>query len=152
MSAATKSEPEDMEAARIAALAKHLECEADELSVNGHDEYLVEHSRREYLVMTDSEADERAGEYIRESLWAFNASFIIDHSKLPTDAEEMVKSFQQDKCEGANETIEALIEDMEEFVSDAISADGRAHFLNTYDDEEHEIKTDAGLFYVYRVQ
>jgi hypothetical protein len=92
----------------------------------------------DYYVLTDSEADEKAAEYIKDSLWAFNASFIIEHSKLPYEAKEMVQSFQSVKCESANDTIEALIEDMNEFVQDAIRADGRGHFLSSYDGNENE--------------
>lgn len=31
----------------------------------------------EFLVLTDDEADEKAKEYIKETLWAFNAGFIL---------------------------------------------------------------------------
>jgi hypothetical protein len=101
--------------------------------------------RREYSVLTDAEADSAAYAYIKESLWAFNTSFILAHSKLPAEAEEMIRSFQE-KCEGANETILALIVDLDHFVEDAICADGRGHFLSSYDGEEVE----SGQFYIYR--
>jgi len=104
-----------------------------------------------YIVLTDDEANEMASNYIRESLWAFNASFIIDHSKLPYDAIEMVQSYQQTQCEGANETIEALIEDMDEFIDDAISADGRGHFMSSYDGRENEETVNGITFYIYRI-
>lgn len=103
------------------------------------EEFDTEDYNNDYLVLTDSEADEKAEEYIKDSLWAFNSDFIINHSALPYEAKEMIKSFQRDKCEGANDTIEALIEDMDKFVSDAISADGRGHFMSSYDGEENEI-------------
>lgn len=91
----------------------------------------------EYAVATsEEEADEAAAEYIKDSLWAFRAEFIIDHSKLPYEAIEMIRTFQAEKCEDANETIEALIEDLDVFISDAISADGRGHFLAPYDFDE----------------
>jgi len=95
----------------------------------------------EYAVATNEDkADEAAAAYIKDSLWAFTAEFIIDHSKLPYDAIEMIRSFQQDKCEDANDTIAALIENMDEFVSDAISTDGRGHFLSPYDGKETSLK------------
>lgn len=105
----------------------------------------------DYLVLTDEEADEKAAEYIKDSLWAFNASFIIDHSKLPYDAIDMIKNYQDTQCERANETIEALIEDMDEFISDAISADGRGHFMSTYDGNEYEETIEGETFYIYRI-
>lgn len=128
---------------KIEALAKYLECEVTEIYENG-DRFEV--GNKEYSVLTDEEANEKAAEYIKDSLWAFNAEFIIDHSKLPYEAVEMVKSYQEKKCESANETIETLIEDMDSFVEDAISADGRGHFMSTYDGEEHE----EGEYFIYR--
>ena len=104
-----------------------------------------------YLVLTDEEATERTTEYIKQSLWAFNASFIIDHSKLPYEAEEMIANFQREKCEDANDVMEALIEDMDKFVADAISADGRGHFMSSYDGQEHEETIEGETFYIYRI-
>ena len=104
----------------------------------------------DYLVLTDEEADKKAAEYIKESVWAFTAEFIVDHSKLPYEAVEMVQAFQE-KYEDANKTILALIEDFDEFVSDAISADGRGHFMNSYDGHEHEVNIDGTYYYVYRM-
>jgi len=105
----------------------------------------------DYLVCDDDEAQEKTEIYIKESVWAFNASFIVDHSKLPYEAKEMIENFQTTKCEDANETILALIEDFDDFVSDAISADGRGHFMNSYDGHEHEVNIDGTYYYVYRM-
>ena len=104
----------------------------------------------DYSVCTDEEAGEAAKEYIKNSAWAFNAEFIVDHSRLPYEAIEMVQAFQQ-KCEDANETILALINDFEDFVSDAISEDGRGHFLSSYDGHEHEVNINGTYYYVYRM-
>lgn len=133
------------ESGKIRALAAHLGVGRDEVEPTEWGNYRA--GRHEYLVLTDEEADEEARKDIKESLWAFNTGFIIDHSKLPPEAEEMVKFFQEEKSEGANETIKALIEDMDEFVSDAIAADGRGHFLSPYDGEERE----EGGFFIYRI-
>ena len=88
----------------------------------------------------------RAEEYIKDSLWAFNAEFIVEQAKLPDEAVEMVRGFQEAKSEGANETIAALIKDMDGFVAAAIQADGRGHFLAGYDGAENE----EGGFFIYR--
>lgn len=108
-----------------------------------------------FAVYTDEEADKKAAEDIQESLWAFNADFILDHSKLENYNEATISAFkkmQESLCEDANELVEAIINDMDEFVEDAISADGRGHFLNTYDNEENETKDDNGeTFYIYRL-
>ncbi len=44
-----------------------------------------------------------------------------------------------------------MIEDEDEFVSQAISADGRGHFLNTYDGNENEQTIEGTTFYIYRM-
>lgn len=90
------------------------------------------------IAVSDLEADEACKKYIEDSAWAFTPEFIIDHSNLPYEALEMIKEFQAKKCEDANETILALINDFNKFISDAISADGRGHFLSGYDGEEKE--------------
>jgi len=115
---------------------------------------LVERDDGGYMVLTDEEADEKAKEYIKTSLWAFNADFICRMCGLPYAAEEMIRSFQGTECEGANDTILALIENadgIDFFVEQAINADGRGHFLNTYDGEEHEIKHGNEWLYIYKV-
>lgn len=111
----------------------------------------------DYLVLTDDEADEYVKEEIKNLVWTFKPEFIIDHTELPYESEEMIKTFQEEKCEGANETILAMIDDFDEFVRDAISADGRGHFLAHYDGEENKIEvfnTEKGiveLFYIYKI-
>lgn len=129
---------------RTAALAKYLDMGKDDIEEVHEGEYSV--GNKEYLVLTDAEADRRTEEHIKDSLWAFNAEFIIEHSKLPYEALEMIRGFQEAKSEGANETIAALIDDMDEFVAAAIGADGRGHFLSGYDGEENE----EGGFFIYR--
>ncbi len=130
---------------RIKTLAKFLEVDKGDLKNLGDNRFGL--GEKEYLVLTDNEADRATRAYIEDSLWAFNAGFIIEHSKLPWEAEEMIKGFQEAKSEDANETIKALIKDMKEFVDDAISADGRGHFLSGYDGEENE----EGDFFIYRI-
>lgn len=109
----------------------------------------------EYLVGTDDEATEYAREQIEQSLWAFNASFLASWLKCP---EESVKAVQDnEKCEGNNETFATWLEEvngeswLEDFADDAISADGRGHFVSNYDGNEHEFTLDGTTFYAYRV-
>ena len=40
---------------------------------------------------------------------------------------------------------------MDEFIEDAISADGRGHFLSSYDSEEVEIDIDDETYFAYRL-
>ena len=132
---------------KIKELAEELDVSVDDIEESDYDDCLFDVGNAEYLVLTDEEADQKVRDYIEESVWAFNAWFIIEHSDLPFEAEEMIKGFQESKCESANETILALIKDFDEFVEDAISADGRGHFLATYDGDE--IETES--FFIYRV-
>ena len=108
----------------------------------------------EYKVLTDAEADEEAKESILNDLWAFNADFILQHTEFynnSTDREDKefcdsLKQLQGSICESANSIVKALICDIDEFVTDAINADGRGHFLSFYDGEEHE----QDEFFIYR--
>jgi len=107
-----------------------------------------EHS--DWLVCTDEEADARASEYIRESLWAFNTSFLAGQTSLP----EEVFSALQPQCESANDAVRRLIESpcgLNSFVEAAIGADGRGNFVASYDHEEHEVQIGTHTFYIYRL-
>jgi len=146
---------------RIRALCAEFDYLPDDVTIgyNWYDEYpLFEVGSEEYLVLTAEEADHACRLYIEETLWAFNAWFIVQHSVLPysSDTVELIQGYQEDKCEDANETIKALITDIDEFVEDAISADGRGHFLSGYDGEEIETdyqvtEDDKRVYYIYRL-
>ena len=108
----------------------------------------------EWLVLTDEEADELTREEIEESLWAFNPDFIVRHmpnlGKLTKKQEsDLIGALGQIQslCEDCNPLFAAIIEDMDDFVDDAIASDGRGHFLARYDDVEVELEN--GL-YAYR--
>ena len=113
-------------------------------------------SGAEYMVLTDYEADIEAENIIRESLWAFNADFILKHmsayrnmtAKQAKDIIFALEEIQKTLCETANEIVYALIEDYKQFVEDAIAIDGREHFIFTYDGEENE----QNRFYIYRME
>lgn len=54
---------------------------------------------QEYKVLTDEEADKAAADYIKDSLWAFNADFILQHTAVfeeTTDREdqEIIKALR----------------------------------------------------------
>jgi hypothetical protein len=106
----------------------------------------------EWQVLTDEQADERARESIQETLWAFNPSFLSSVTELDQKIfDALVKA---DLCEGANDAVEALVEHtcgLDKLVEQAVAADGRGHFLNTYDGEEHEIVVGDTYLYFYRI-
>ncbi len=144
----TSGPPIDDEEARRAALATHLGCELGEVEGGRFVENQFDADGAEFLVLTDSEADEAAAVYLRDSVWAFNAAFLSNYT--PDGIGEVeITALRGDKCEDINDAFTALVEaghGMKELIDDAISCDGRAHFLNTYDGEEAE----EGGFLIYR--
>lgn len=135
------------EASKVEALAAWLEVDTDELSESSYDDSLIEYGREEYLVLTDSEADGRTEEYVRDSLWAFRSSFLVNY--MPEGVtEDVLEPMQEKLCEDATPAIVAMVGDrLDELVEDAISSDGRGHFLSGYDGEEIEL---TGDLYAYR--
>ena len=51
-------------------------------------------------------------------------------------------------CESANEPLTAMIKDFDTFVEDAVSCDGRGHFLDV-NLEENEITFNGITYYIY---
>ena len=126
-----------------------------------YNEYRFDVYGDEYLVMDDDRAYSTAFHEISQSLWAFNTDFILDHLKDDIkhgdnpvnldDLKEGLKALQEKLCEGANAIIHALIDDLEDFVDDAIAADGRGNFISSYNCEEHEVIVDGETYYIYRL-
>lgn len=110
----------------------------------------------EWKILTEEEADKVACEEIRNSLWAFNADFIIAHCENITDYNdqekviETIETLQLNLCESCNDIVFLLIggeAGFKDFATAAIDVDGRESFIAWYDDVEHE----AGDFYAYRI-
>jgi hypothetical protein len=100
----------------------------------------------EYAIASDEdEANEACKEYIKETIWAFNANFLSNYiSSL--DGEE-IDALRQNKCESMNEALRKLIDDFDLLCEDAISADGLGHFLSSYDGECLKV----GDFHLFRI-
>lgn len=127
------------------ALAKHWGCEPDDITESSYDDCLLEIGSNEFLVLTDDEADQKTADYIRESICFFNSDFIAYHTVLDSEA---IQAICKDKYEDINPALIALIGDgMQDFIDDAIGADGRGHFLSSYDGNEIEI----GEYFIYQV-
>ena len=134
------------------ALAAHLEVPAEEITQSKYNENEFDCGDT-YRVYTDSEADEAVKEQIKDSIWAFNADFILGECGLPLELEDCIRSFQEKECEGANDALLALVEKcagLDKFVNSAVSADGRGHFLSSYDGEENEVDFEGETYYIYR--
>lgn len=143
---------------RLNALREHLKVNESEEIEFGEDNHF-HCNGNEYKVLLDEEADEEAKAYIEESLWAFRAKFLVYYMPCvePMSLEEMnefIKSLEvmQQQCESCNGALRALIEpNLDRLICDAISSDGRGHFLNTYDGEEQEILFQGVWYYIYRI-
>ena len=133
---------------KLKTIKQYLDCNINDLDWHdwGSDgtEFLLGH--KGYLVLTDEEADQAVEDYIKDSVWAFNPSFLSSHSGI----DEGVFKLLQDKCESANEAVLKLIKDFDEFVEDAVGTDGRGHFLSSYDGEENDHEHDNETYYIYR--
>lgn len=127
-------------------LAEHFDCSPDDIS--DHHGEVFEHDGEEFLVLSDDEADERVREYILGSVWAFRSEFLAGHLKDGVDQEVIELIQSNGKCESNNSAILSLIEDIDHFVKDAILADGRGHFLASYDGDEIELNQG---YYAYRI-
>ena len=102
-----------------------------------------------YDIYTDEEAQELAKDSIEESLWAFSPWFLA----RMTDIDEVVFNALRNLDDNANEAVLALVENscgLNDFVEEAIATDGRGHFINSYDGEEHEIEVGGETFFLYR--
>jgi hypothetical protein len=129
------------------ALKKYLNCKMADIEQVGESTFKAEGA--EFMVLTDAEADKEAAEYIKDSLWAFNADFIIGECGLDFSGVDSLKAMQEKSCESANDFILSLVEKtcgLESFVESAISADGRGHLIGFYDGEEGE----EGEYFIYR--
>ncbi len=128
---------------KAAALAAHLEeaVEADCYSSN----LFTDESGREWLVLTDAEADAATRREILDYLWAFDTDFLKAHV-ISTAALEALDRVRHDLCERANPIVLALVRDIDDLVDDAIRADGRGHFLSLFNGAETELGWGDRLF------
>ena len=123
------------------ALAEFLELPTDEVEAC---QKMIDDG--DYLVLSDEDAEETAKEYIRQSVWAFNKSFLDAHSEAISEMDEKSFAKLQEGCESVNKAIWCMIDDKEHFLDDAIKCDGRGHFLSGYDGAEEM----QGEYYIYR--
>lgn len=138
------------------AAAEYLGEEPDDITEENYSHYglrVFSYGSQEVAVGDDDAANEAAEEYIKDTLWAFNAEFIAEHTQIGYREwfVNAIKALQESKYEDANSDLMDMIEDIDSFVEDAISADTRGHFLASYDSEENDIEIDGTWYYVYRI-
>lgn len=148
-------EPNERKQALIVALNITVD-EAADIEQDAKDHFTIDGA--EYLVLTEQEADDKAKEEIERSLWAFNADFILNHNSNSQNMDcyeyeaalKALKDAQGKSCENLNGLMRCLIDDFDEFVEDAIMADGRGPFISTYDGREEEVRIGDTWYYIYR--
>jgi hypothetical protein len=113
------------------------------------EEYDEDDYSNDYMVLTDEEADEKAKEYIIDTLWAFNPSFLASETDIDIEVFEAIQD--NGRCESNNKAILSMIDDEDSFVDSAISADGRGHFMSTYDGNENEETVNGTTYFIYRI-
>ena len=116
-------------------------------------EMFCEGDEQEFLICDEGGREIEVRDYIREILWAFDTRFILEHSNIKCYTNEVVKALQKMQevlCESANELVYAMIKDFDQFVQDAVEADGYGNFLSAWDGKEHEIVVGGKKFFVYR--
>jgi hypothetical protein len=138
----------------IQAVAQAIGCEPDEVTEEKYDSYglrVFSVCGEEWAVGNDNEANEAVRAYIKDLAWSFKPEFIASHTKAGA-SNGMIKAIAalQESCENSNDDILSLIEDIDAFVEDAISSDGRGMFLSSYDSNEQEVKIGDEYYYAYR--
>ena len=109
-----------------------------------YDEAQSDFDSEHYLVYTDEEADEAVRENIEGMVWAFTPSFLSAH----TGVDEEIFVALADRYEDNNDSYKRMIKDFDHFVDDAVSCDGRGHFLDV-NLEENEITFNGITYYIY---
>ena len=137
--------------ALIIALAEEFGCAPKDVSERNDEEYVIDGI--DYLVLTDSEADDRVAEYIEDTLWAFSPNFLSSVTGVDKSVFEAIHD--NGECEDNNSAIMSILDatytSMSEVVQEAISWDGRGQFLSQYDGEEIEVYADGEYYYCYRI-
>lgn len=90
---------------------------------------------QDMAIGTDVLADRAVYMEIMESLWAFNTEWLAQHSRR---SYEFIHALQA-RHEAGNDAIRATIRNKKKFVEDAVAADGRGHFLSSWDGSEHTL-------------
>lgn len=144
-----KTDFTDRDAQLCAAFVKMFDLKMDDLTDVEIDGNECKVQGIDYLAGNDDDMNDAVKEEIKRTCWAFNPSFLAEQTDLPIEVFEALV----EKCEGAQDAIEKLIDKtcgMDEFAEAAESADGRAHFLNRYDGNEEEAEVEGITFYAYR--
>ena len=134
----------------IVALAEEFGCGVQDIVDLGHNRVQIE--GHEYKIYTEDEANYKVADYIEDSLWAFTPSFLSSVTGVDSEVFEAIQA--NGRCEDNNEAIKSILDATDtsicEVAEEAISWDGRGHYLNSYDGNEYEVYVDGEYYYLYR--
>lgn len=139
------------------ALAYHLELsvsEVEDVEEGGEGRWSVQGT--DYVCGNEDEVIDLIYEYMSDSLWCFNPSFLEDYGALDkmgwTDVTSILTALQE-QCEGANDAIKALV-DWDKtggtMATDVFNADGIGNILNGWDGNDYEITVSNTTYYICR--
>lgn len=103
--------------------------------------------------ITQEEYDEKEEEIYEEAddalsyVYSQVGGFTCDVEDVDSIVEYIKDEF--DEME-ASEKLSNMVDDMDDLVEDAVSQDGRGHFLNHWDGSEEEVDYDGETYYIYR--
>lgn len=133
---------------KITALAKNLDCSIDDIVPSQSVDGVYSAQGKQFAVLTGDEAENEFKSTVKNSLWAFNPDFLAKF--LPLDAPE-IKAIQEVKYEDSNKIFEKLLgNNLEDLCEAAEKADGRGHFMNSYDGVEKKTSVEGEDFYIYQ--
>lgn len=149
-----------IQAHRRTSLAENLGCSPENIIPSPQCDKIFDVGAREYLVVTEQEAADIIAEQVEQELWAFQPKFIIQHTFLHEgitfDDDEYraivqgLAAIQDRLMEKCNSMLKGLIDvtcGMPFFIEEAVTHQGRGHFLAPYDEHEEQ----QGDFYIYRM-
>lgn len=132
-----------------AVLEVTFETDVEDLDVSTYDERYIEGAAGDYFVGTYAEAMSACYDYVEETLWAFDSSFLSGFMPDGIGAAE-IEAIRGDRCESANPALEALVRaggySIAEVAEQAVGYDGMGHFLASYDGEEREASNGLLVF------
>lgn len=111
---------------KVVALARHLDVSEESINEERDNTYSSDDARGEYLVLTNSEANEAW----EESLNSYLNDMLDDRKTVPAWCAQYFNR--------------------EAWKRDA-RHDGRGHSLSPYDGHEHEVKVDDEVIFIYRI-
>lgn len=137
-------------------VAQYLDCDPQDVEEQDYDHFglkVFSDGDNEVAIGNESEVEAAIAECIEQEAWSFNSDFVARHSKngYSTELDKAIKMVQEDMSEDAQDLVIAVIENLETFIEDAVSEDGRGMFLNRNDNTEDEVKYKGVTYYCYRI-